>query len=89
MNCYQYSIMNDEKVIQSGYLQASNKVVLEKRLSKEILPKIDNFNSMPISVKYSQVFCQKCNSDHDVVNFFYDDHELVLCQSCRFKFFKL
>lgn len=79
MNCYQYSVMNNEKLIKTGYLHASNVIVLEKRLSNEILSKTGDYTSF----EFSQAFCQKCNGDHDVANFFFGQREVVLCQNCR------
>ncbi|HHY72249.1 MAG TPA: hypothetical protein GX497_03310 [Bacillus bacterium] len=84
MNCYHYTVLKDEKVIKSGYLHASNDVVLEKRLSDEILPKVGSCTH----ISYEKAFCQKCNSNHDVTNLYFNDHELVLCQSCRVDIFK-
>lgn len=79
LNCYQYSVNLDEQVIKSGFLHASNDVFAEKRLRNEVLSKVDQYTSF----HFSKAFCQKCSSDHDVAHFYYGDHEMVLCQSCR------
>lgn len=82
MNCYLYTIKNAETVIRTGYLHATNSVAAEKRILKEILPSVDNYSS----IAFSQAYCEKCNSDHDVTNFVFNNKQLVLCQECRVKF---
>lgn len=76
--------MNNEKIIKTGYLHASNVIVLEKRLSNEILSKTGDYTYF----EFAQAFCQKCSSDHDVVNFVFGQREVVLCQNCRIRLLK-
>ena len=53
-------------------------------MSNEILSKTGDYTSF----EFSQAFCQKCNSDHDVVNFIFGQREVVLCQNCRISLLK-
>jgi hypothetical protein len=84
VNCFTYNIVRtDGKLLKRGYLTSRSKDEAKKRFDYEFG---GAFNSDTVVVEFEVTKCDHCEGTNDVVDFWYNRKEYILCWECRSDF---
>ena len=86
INCFTYNVMRtDGKLLKRGYLTSQSKEEAKKRFNYEFGGLV---NTDTVVVEFEITKCNNCNGTNDVVDFWYNKKEHILCWDCRGEFLK-
>lgn len=83
MRVYEYSVLLDDIVLDTGEKHASDDVSIEGRIKNEVLKKYPHATNWT----FKQLQCDDCQDGENDVTAYYvqGDKRVVKCNSCRLK----